>query len=216
VTAVAGPAAGADRPGPFDCRRQVVALHGRSPEQTLLRAVAEALRTDPLGATGGTVDLEGHGRDILPDADAAAVIGWFTALFPLTLPDDATDVAAHLREARRHGSAYGVLRWHGDPAKAVQPTARVALNYVGRAGAPGPNAPWMPVGAPLRAFGERELAAGRDVEIDAAAIGDELLVDFAVRRTRPAAELADRVVAALAERALCPVGHDPDQPEVSP
>jgi amino acid adenylation domain-containing protein len=187
--------------GEYDLRQIAVAVdHGRA-EEVLLAAVLTAIgRRDG----GVMIDLEGHGRDILGDVDAAGVAGWFTALFPLVIPGGAADPAESLRQARRHGSRYGVLRFGGGLAPVR--TAEVALNYVGRlpAIAGGPEA-WTPVGAPLRAFGEHLLEPGRLMEIDAVMVGRTLLVDLAVRTTPApaaglAAALADQVMAALVDQ----------------
>jgi amino acid adenylation domain-containing protein/non-ribosomal peptide synthase protein (TIGR01720 family) len=92
------------------------------------------------------IDLEGHGRDGLPGSlDLSRTVGWFTAIHPilLRLPPRARGLEAvaavrdQLREPRRRGVEYGLLRYgaRGGHAKAVlesQVEAQVAFNYLGQ------------------------------------------------------------------------------------
>lgn len=130
-------------------------------EETLLAALALALRLRRRRAglapqRAATVTVEGHGREqVLPSADLARTVGWFTVEHPVRLPvplsdadlDDALaggDAAGRLvravKEARRgvpgRGIGYGVLR-HLDPgAEPLGAAPDVVFNYLGRFAAP--------------------------------------------------------------------------------
>lgn len=130
-------------------------------EETLLAALALALRLRrrraglaPRGAA--TVTVEGHGREqVLPSADLARTVGWFTVEHPVRLPvpfDDAEldealaggDAAGRIvravKEARRgvpgHGIGYGVLRHLDAEAEPLGAAPDVVFNYLGRFAAP--------------------------------------------------------------------------------
>ncbi|MGZ9827816.1 amino acid adenylation domain-containing protein [Tsukamurella ocularis] len=130
-------------------------------EETLLAALALALRRRRRRAGlapqhAATVTVEGHGREqVLPSADLARTVGWFTVEHPVRLPipfedaelDDALAGGAAagrlvraVKEARRgvpgHGVGYGVLR-HLDPESGSLGAAPdVVFNYLGRFATP--------------------------------------------------------------------------------
>jgi amino acid adenylation domain-containing protein/non-ribosomal peptide synthase protein (TIGR01720 family) len=103
------------------------------------------------------VDLEGHGREELFDGvDLSRTIGWFTAIFPVTLdiPSGAgwgatlKSVKEQLRGVPRRGLGYGALRYltagepaittAGEPAittSSIRP--QVSFNYLGQFELPG-------------------------------------------------------------------------------
>lgn len=96
-----------------------------------------------------SLHMEGHGREHLgAGLDVSRTVGWFTAIYPLTLSTKAyTDrlgdvlmgVKEQLRAIPNKGVGYGLLRYlHPDEAvrASLQPAAPVALsfNYLGQFG----------------------------------------------------------------------------------
>lgn len=114
--------------------------------------------------------LEGHGREeqVIPGADLARTIGWFTTTHPVRLDLTGVDLDAafagspaaeealklvkeQLREVLDHGIGYGALRYLGD-ADAIgrpdhRPAPQVSVNYLGRTAvaADGHRGDWLPV-----------------------------------------------------------------------
>ncbi|MBF6061284.1 amino acid adenylation domain-containing protein [Nocardia terpenica] len=95
------------------------------------------------------VDVEGHGRDAVPDADLTRTTGWFTARYPIRLgplaedldPGDPAGASAAL--ARIHairsaipdgGNGFQVLRYLDPAGSGLAQAARPQLgfNYLGR------------------------------------------------------------------------------------
>ncbi|WP_433379561.1 amino acid adenylation domain-containing protein [Actinoplanes sp. CA-142083] len=124
------------------------------------------------------IALEGHGREeqVVPGADLASTLGWFTSVFPVRLdPGDAdlTDALAggpaagaalkrikeQLRAIPDHGIGYGLLRHLNPdtaPALAALPAPQISFNYLGRFAA-GSGADFTPVA------GHGILAGGYDL-----------------------------------------------------
>jgi iturin family lipopeptide synthetase B len=86
--------------------------------------------------------VEGHGREALDgDIDTTRTIGWFTSIFPVTipLPRNSSEGAAievvkdALRAIPRKGAGYTVLRYLGGEAVGrLSPLPSLAFNYLGR------------------------------------------------------------------------------------
>ncbi|ARX88593.1 hypothetical protein SMD44_08080 [Streptomyces alboflavus] len=139
----------------------------------LLAALALALvqwrRTRGVRESSALIRLEGHGREeaVVPGADLARTVGWFTSAFPVRLDLAATDLAdafaggeaagralkavkEQLRAIPDKGIGYGLLR-HLNPDTALSlaphPIGQVSFNYLGRFSAVAD----MPAG--LRGFG---------------------------------------------------------------
>ncbi len=91
------------------------------------------------------IDMMGHGREPLgEDLDVSRTVGWFTTLFPVTLPlgsmtepSEAINAARdYLRRIPGRGLGFGLLRsWDtgevGDAVRAAAPAA-VSFNYLGQ------------------------------------------------------------------------------------
>ncbi|WP_280329464.1 non-ribosomal peptide synthetase [Nocardia wallacei] len=154
------------------------------PDEVLLAALALAMGRWRGRATT-LITLEGHGREeaVLPGADVARTVGWFTAAYPVGLDltgidiDDAfaggdaagaalKAVKEQLRRIPDRGVGYGVLRYL-NPATAQQlsdaPTPQLSFNYLGRTaiGTDG-DAAWLP----------RRFDATRDERAPLAAVVD--------------------------------------------
>lgn len=110
--------------------RALAQLAGRSAgfrlDAVLLAALALALQDDALAHGQGTlrrvaVDIERHGRDLLPELDVSATVGWFTAGGPLTI--DLSDIDSHTA-----ASAASLRRLFADVAAdlAMTPAAQLA------------------------------------------------------------------------------------------
>ncbi|MEV0538296.1 amino acid adenylation domain-containing protein [Nocardia salmonicida] len=114
--------------------------------------------------TGALLTLEGHGRSesLLPGADVARTVGWFTSVYPVALDLTEIDLGDAFAGGRAAGSAikvtkeqlrsvpdrgvgFGLLRYLDDETAAVladAPTPQLSFNYLGRA-VTGSD-PWVP------------------------------------------------------------------------
>ncbi|MFE3318801.1 amino acid adenylation domain-containing protein [Nocardia sp. NPDC059195] len=132
--------------------------------------------------TGALVTLEGHGRSesLLPGADLARTVGWFTSVYPVALDLAEIDLGEAFTGGRAAGSAikatkeqlrsvpdrgvgFGLLRYLNDEAAAAlanAPTPQLSFNYLGRA-VTGDD-PWVP----------RRFAATNDDRAPLAAVVD--------------------------------------------
>ncbi|WP_425426503.1 non-ribosomal peptide synthase/polyketide synthase [Amycolatopsis australiensis] len=119
--------------------RQVPVVYRTQVNDVLLTALGRVLR-DWTGHVP-VIDLEGHGREELFDADLSRTVGWFTSLFPVALdvPDDwgaaLKSVKEQLRAVPRKGIGYGALRYLTGTAPVVDPP--VSFNYLGQFDLPG-------------------------------------------------------------------------------
>jgi amino acid adenylation domain-containing protein/non-ribosomal peptide synthase protein (TIGR01720 family) len=113
---------------------------GATVQTVLLTALARALR-QVADWKQSRVTIEHHGRGApKSDLDVSRTVGWFTALYPLTLTlPDGDDPQAHLDYTRdalqrvpNHGLGYGVLRYL-TPETPLTPAAepRIVFNYLG-------------------------------------------------------------------------------------
>ncbi|GCE43503.1 hypothetical protein Rhow_007733 [Rhodococcus wratislaviensis] len=142
----------------------------------LLTALAMALtrwqRHRGIDLPGALVGLEGHGREeqVVPGADLARTIGWFTTIFPVRLDlsgvdlDDAfaagPSAGAALKSVKEqllavpdHGIGFGLLRYlNDDTAQSLSPLTmpQVSFNYLGRMGGTATETAegWVPIGEP--------------------------------------------------------------------
>ncbi|WDE02361.1 non-ribosomal peptide synthetase [Thalassomonas actiniarum] len=103
-----------------------------------------ALMTSYYHATGNqnlTVDLEGHGRELLnPDIDITKTLGWFTSIYPvyfdLSNPENIgqciKDVKSTLHSIPSKGVGYSIFRYI-DQHKAIKKIsdAQVVFNFLG-------------------------------------------------------------------------------------
>ncbi|MEU1457302.1 amino acid adenylation domain-containing protein [Streptomyces avermitilis] len=135
------------------------------------RAVAGGARTHQRTVADGTIllDVEGHGRKPVGDADLLRTVGWFTSVHPIRLDLAAIDVTRALeggpaagtllkavkeqaRAVPGDGLGYGLLRHLNpdtSPVLAALPVPRIGFNYLGRfpAGSrEGALAPWQMAG----------------------------------------------------------------------
>ncbi|OQS34427.1 hypothetical protein B0T40_15085 [Chromobacterium haemolyticum] len=110
-----------------------------SAEEMLLTAALGALR-DWLDADALVLTMEGHGRDD-EALDLSRTVGWFTALYPLTVtglaeaspPRLLRRVKQALRAVPAGGAGYGALRQAVDArALAAMPEPQIAFNYLGQ------------------------------------------------------------------------------------
>ncbi|WP_256789099.1 non-ribosomal peptide synthetase [Frankia sp. AvcI1] len=139
----------------------VPALFRGGVDDGLLAGLALALacwrRSRGVAASSTLVRLEGHGRDeqMVPGADLASTIGWFTAMYPVRLDLAGIDVAQALAGGPAAGAAikavkeqvravpaggigYGLLRHLNPDTAAVlagEPEPQIGFNYLGRTSA---------------------------------------------------------------------------------
>ena len=111
----------------------------------LLTALAQVL-TEWTGSSSHLIDLEGHGREaILEEVDLLRTVGWFTAIFPVSLSLDRTanpgdrlkSIKEQLRQIPKRGIGYGLLRYLSQDAATVKklqalPQADLRFNYLGQ------------------------------------------------------------------------------------
>ncbi|AVL26553.1 putative non-ribosomal peptide synthetase [Nocardia brasiliensis NBRC 14402] len=110
--------------------------------------------------------LEGHGRaeEILPGADVARTVGWFTSVYPVAIDLTGIDLdeafaggaaagaaikaaKEQLRTVPDKGIGFGMLRYlHAESAAALAagPTPQISFNYLGRATTGADTGPWLP------------------------------------------------------------------------
>jgi amino acid adenylation domain-containing protein/non-ribosomal peptide synthase protein (TIGR01720 family) len=122
----------------------VPAAYGTQINDVLLCALLLAWQKEN-GRSALCLNLEGHGREELFEADLTRTVGWFTSLFPLVLelptgPAGNSPGAAlmavkeQLRAIPRRGIGYGLLRYlvpDSGLARAAEPS--VLFNYLGQA-----------------------------------------------------------------------------------
>jgi non-ribosomal peptide synthase protein (TIGR01720 family) len=116
---------------------------GTTTEACLLSAATTAL-AELAGGTRMRFMLESHGREELTtDLDVTRTVGWFTAMFPVTLAvaksgtarDTLAQIQTELALARRSTLAYGLLRYGEGPlAQELRslPVPEVTFNYLGQ------------------------------------------------------------------------------------
>ncbi len=146
---------------------------------TLLTAVSSRFRTGTTeilltalsvalarwrGAEPVLVDIEGHGRDTVPDLDTSRTVGWFTVMYPVVLDAAVTDwdgmlsggpelvhavraVEKRLRAVPNHGIGYGLLR-RAEAGAELGPEAPIGFNYLGRFDVGGASAGLESFGSP--------------------------------------------------------------------
>ena len=116
--------------------------YGLQPNEVLVAAVARSLGRWT-GARRVSLALESYGREALsPDLDLSRSVGWFTALYPLTLEvnraDEDSDLLKRVKEqvrgVPRLGIGFGVLRHLHGAAAGSLPDAlpAVSFNYLGQ------------------------------------------------------------------------------------
>lgn len=160
------------------------------------------------------VDVEGHGRDALPDADLSRSVGWFTTLYPVRVAGAGGDPASLIRAVKEssrsvpHGGiGFGLRRRAGETGATAPPLTDVSFNYLGQAAAAVGNGLFQgiapepggdPVAADLPRRYQLELNAsvinGRLVtqySFDAAALPEARVKDVADRTTEALRELID-------------------------
>ncbi|OBA89887.1 hypothetical protein A5662_23630 [Mycobacteriaceae bacterium 1482268.1] len=113
-------------------------------------AMAEFLGTGsaPIG-----IDVESHGRqeELAPDVDLSRTVGWFTAIYPVSLAVGGLDWAqvvaggaalgAVIKDAKEQLRAlpdpltYGLLRYLNNDVELAEPAPPIGFNYLGRLGA---------------------------------------------------------------------------------
>lgn len=144
-----------------------------------------------------TVFLEGHGREPLwDDIDLSRTVGWFTALFPVSLRVGGSAhagkalcrVKEELRRVPNNGLGYGVLRYLSDDESLKASLTgkglpQLVFNYLGRFGQSLSAGPYWRLGA-IHNDTARDGAAprGAAVEIDAGVFNDRFQVEWTFSR----------------------------------
>lgn len=189
-----------------DLLQRVPAAYKSQINDVLLAALGAALQTwVPAGSL--LVDLEGHGREDLPDgADVSHTIGWFTSLFPVRLglplaadPGVALQsVKKELRGVPRRGIGYGVLRYlRPGTSHAEDSAAEILFNYLGQLDALVADSQLLRF-APESPGRWRAPQARRThhLQVDALVIGGRFEIRWAFDRTRHHADTIQRIAEA--------------------
>lgn len=139
---------------------------GTQTNDVLLTGLALALSAwrQSSNGTGVLVNVEGHGREQIDDADPSGTVGWLTSLYPVRLDPGVADwtadgdtadprlgtavrkVAAQLAEVPRHGLGFGLLRYLNQETAAELdhlPAPQICFNYLGRH-TPSDDGDWSP------------------------------------------------------------------------
>ncbi|MET8877269.1 amino acid adenylation domain-containing protein [Nocardia sp. NPDC004604] len=175
--------------------------------------------------------LEGHGRSetLLPGADIARTVGWFTSIYPVAIDvtgidlDDAfaggsaagtaiKTIKEQLRAVPDKGIGYGMLRYqHPESAAALTdtPIPQLSFNYLGRALTGGHAGAWLPQRFAATHNESAPLAAVVDINAVLTDVGLEVTWAFASRLLDEAdvgqlAELWSQALRALAAHAGSP------------
>ncbi|MBY6568212.1 non-ribosomal peptide synthase/polyketide synthase, partial [Rhodococcus sp. BP-154] len=137
----------------------------------LALAVAAWRRDRGIETPDSLISLEGHGREdqVVPGADLARTVGWFTTIFPVRIAmtdidiDDALDggadagrlikaVKERLLAVPDHGIGYGMLRYLDEESAAALSSyaaPQISFNYLGRYSSAVPenlrDVGWLPV-----------------------------------------------------------------------
>ncbi|MEU9198213.1 non-ribosomal peptide synthase/polyketide synthase [Streptomyces hundungensis] len=226
---------------PADVTRAVLgtlpAAYHAGPDDVLLTALAAAVPLWRGDRAGLLVDVESHGRheDLVPGAELARTVGWFTVAHPVRLDiaaagphavlagtdaagDALRSVKEKLRATPRQGIGHGLAR-HCDPATAPLfaglPEAQIGFNYLGRVHLAGALAPGWELAA-IGADDAPDVPLSHAVELNIAAHegpdGPELVAAWTWARAlvpdADAARLADLWDSAL--RGLAAHGEKPD------
>lgn len=183
--------------------------------QTFLVASLALTLSEWLGAPWVLIGIEGHGRgDVVPGADTADAVGWFTSYFPVVLdlryadsPEQALlDVQSQLAQVPDHGHSYGLLRYaHPDREVRDQlaqvPHPQVTFNYLGKAAGPSVKAPFSAVEYGIGVDRDPDNRRTSIFEINAGMVDGRLKVDFqysdAVHSPGTIEKLSQRVAAVL-------------------
>ncbi|WP_330249609.1 amino acid adenylation domain-containing protein [Nocardia sp. NBC_00565] len=181
--------------------------------------------------TSALLTLESHGRSetILPGADIARTVGWFTSVYPVAIDvtgidlDDAfaggmaagaaiKAIKEQLRSVPDKGIGYGMLRYQNPDtaaALAVTPTPQFSFNYLGRALTGGQDGPWLPQRFAATHNDDAPMAAAVDINAVLTDAGLEVTWAYAARLldeadVRELAELWSQALRALAAHATSP------------
>ncbi len=184
--------------------------------EILLTALAEAL-SPWLNSRTVLIDLESHGReDLIPGIDLSRTVGWFTALFPVSIDlghsEDLSDRIKSIKEQLRHipqqGLSYGLLRSlsHDSVVRETMqtlPQAEIVFNYLGQ----------LDLGLPEQALFQLDAATPTGpmhspighrthlLEINSCVTGEQLQIDWIYSENLHQAEtiewLAESAMAAL-------------------
>ncbi|MEV6338623.1 amino acid adenylation domain-containing protein [Nocardia vinacea] len=207
-------------PDQFHCGADDVLLTGLALAMSRWRDRKTALLT-----------LEGHGRSetLLPGADIARTVGWFTSIYPVAIDvtgidlDDAfaggdaagtaiKKVKEQLRAVPDKGIGYGMLRYqHPESAAALAdaPIPQLSFNYLGRALTGGHAGAWLPQRFAATHNESAPLAAVVDINAVLTDVGLEVTWAYAARLLDEAdvaqlAELWSQALRALAAHAGSP------------
>ncbi|MGO4648168.1 amino acid adenylation domain-containing protein [Nocardia sp. 2YAB30] len=172
--------------------------------------------------------LEGHGRAeaILPGADVARTVGWFTSVYPAAVDLTGIDLGdafaggpaagaavkttkEQLRAVPDKGIGFGMLRYlNADTIDALvdAPTPQLSFNYLGRSATGGETGAWLPQRFAATQDDRAPLAAVVDINAVLTATGLEVTWAYASRLLDAAdveqlAELWADALRALADHA---------------
>jgi amino acid adenylation domain-containing protein/non-ribosomal peptide synthase protein (TIGR01720 family) len=152
----------------------------------LLTAVLVDVLTAWTGGSAALIEFEGHGReDIVPGADVAGTVGWFTALHPLRLEPGAGRPAERLGRIKQQlravpdgGIGFGLLRYATDAAALADvPPPQVAFNYLGQFdGSLDADGPFRPAPEPVGAASDPTARRVRPLDVVAMIVGGRLVM----------------------------------------
>ncbi|WP_378732882.1 amino acid adenylation domain-containing protein [Nocardia brasiliensis] len=153
--------------------------------------------------TAALFTLEGHGRTeaILPGADVARTVGWFTSVYPVAVDLTGIDLAdafaggvaagtaikttkEQLRTVPDKGIGFGMLRYldtETAAALADAPTPQISFNYLGRASTGAETGPWLPQRFAATQDDRAPLAAAVDINAVLTDTGLEVTWAYASR-----------------------------------
>ncbi|HBL26456.1 MAG TPA: non-ribosomal peptide synthetase, partial [Acidobacteria bacterium] len=166
-------------------------------DDVLLTALAQVCASWT-GCPSLWVDLEGHGRDALPDVDVSRTVGWFTAVYPVRLelaggmePAAALlSIQEQLRALPDRGTSHGLLLFlHNDEGIRRRldalPRPQVVFNYLGQFDQIlGESSLFIPVGESAGATRAPEQERWHLLEVTGLVVGGCLQITWTYSRNR--------------------------------
>ncbi|WBQ08271.1 non-ribosomal peptide synthetase [Kribbella sp. CA-293567] len=129
------------------------AVHGGI-DDVLLAGLALAVK-QWRGNDSVLVDLEGHGRDVVPDVDVSRTVGWFTEVRPVRLGATGNDPGATLKAVKEQVRTPAAGR------------AQLQLNYLGRIAGGSAGGDWSLLRTDLVPGADPRMPLGHPVELNA-------------------------------------------------
>ena len=184
----------------------------------LLAALGRALG-EWSGEESTVIDLEGHGRErLLADLDLTRTVGWFTSIYPVTLPahasyrDQIRGVKETLRAIPRRGVSYGIGHYSRPATDGSLPNLpAVSFNYLGQIDTPSSGPAWFAF-APEASGSALAPGLNRAHAFDIVAIVTDAQLSLSVLADTDRRDQGQRLLDAVLAQLRLVVAHCQDRP----